>query len=417
MALSHASRTVLQAALLLGILTGISRAAGDVPATAEIPGAAAEDIAAAVRLLRSEDYAMRAEATQILINFGEAAIGPVAKAAESGDLETSSRCLEILKRMRTGTGNSKSFSAAEKALEQLAKSRNKSVAQRAAAITWKPDPNEARNLVFGAAGFRGRVVIAGAPAIVPAPAVPVDPRTFQREVTVVENEKRIVLRETVGRELNVKVTEMVEGKPKTTEYKAANSAELRTKHPRAYEWYVKHLRGKPFQQVANQKPLAGPRPAAPVPVPAGPNVQIQIAQGGAAGNFRMQVTNVNGKRQVEVEENGKKTSISDESGKNIQVKVTESKDGKETSREYNAADIEELKKKHPEGAQLYEKYAKPQANGIRAVGNGGVIQIEAEAVEQAIPAQAIPARALPIRINRRLPEQNIEQPAIPAQRP
>jgi hypothetical protein len=90
---------------------------------------------------------------------------------------------------------------------------------------------------------------------------------------------------------------------------------------------------------------------------------------------------VNGVKEIQVEESGKKVKINDDPAKGIKLEVTETKDGKETTQKYEAKDAAELKTKHPEAHKLYEEYTKQPAG----------IQIRGFAVPGAIPPGAIPA--------------------------
>lgn len=131
--------------------------------------------------------------------------------------------------------------------------------------------------------------------------------------------------------------------------------------------------------------LSPPKPAPQVPpglVPGrigGAQIQIQVV-GGAGGNFKRSVKDVNGVKEIEAEENGKKVKIVDDPAKGIKLEVTETKDGKETTQKYEAKDAAELKTKHPEAHKLYEEYSKQPAG----------IQIRGFAVPGAIPPGALP---------------------------
>ncbi len=116
--------------------------------------------------------------------------------------------------------------------------------------------------------------------------------------------------------------------------------------------------------------LSPPKPAPQVPQGIAPGrigaaqIQIQVV-GGAGGNVKkVTVKDVNGVKEIEAEENGKKVKISDDPAKGIKLEVTETKDGKETTQKFEAKDAAELKTKHPEAHKLYEEYSKQPA-GIR----------------------------------------------------
>lgn len=106
--------------------------------------------------------------------------------------------------------------------------------------------------------------------------------------------------------------------------------------------------------------LSPPKPAAQIPPGVFPG-RIQIV-GGAGGNFKkVSIKDVNGVKEIEAEENGKKVKINDDPAKGIKLEVTETKDGKETTQKYEAKDAAELKTKHPEAHKLYEEYSKQPA--------------------------------------------------------
>jgi hypothetical protein len=109
--------------------------------------------------------------------------------------------------------------------------------------------------------------------------------------------------------------------------------------------------------------LSPPKPAAPVPPGIVPG-RIQIVGGAGVNVKKMSVKDVNGVKEIEAEENGKKVKINDDPAKGIKLEVTETKDGKETTQKYEAKDAAELKTKHPEAHKLYEEYSKQPA-GIR----------------------------------------------------
>jgi hypothetical protein len=116
-------------------------------------------------------------------------------------------------------------------------------------------------------------------------------------------------------------------------------------------------------------------------------VQIQV---GGAGASRRSMKNVNGVKEIEAEENGKKVKITDDPKNGIKIEATSKKDGKDVTEKYEAKDAKELEKKHPEGYKLYKEYAENQGGmgAIQLQIQGGGIQI--------IPGQgAIPLPQLP----------------------
>ncbi len=299
-------------------------------------------IAAWIDQLDSPNFRQRREATRRLIEAGKAAIGPVAEQADTDNLERASRCIDILGRLAASEDEA-TEQAARKALEALSRSKHNSVAQRAAAVLKKPkdlqlaDP---ANPAGGNAAIRVQIV-GGGVRVLPG----LQPK---REVKVEEDGKTIHIQETVGKEIVVRVTDKA---GKTAEYKARHLAELKKKHPEAYRLYLKHMRA---------------HPAIPVP---------------ARGNLAVTVSNVNGNRQINIADGARKIRISDTNGKDIRVEVTEDVDGKTKTSQYQAKDLDELKKKHPEIAKLYERYAKP---------GGAVANIQIQAGPAVLPVPLLP---------------------------
>jgi len=307
----------------------------ETPISAPTPATEAE-IAGWVGDLGSNSFPTRRTATRQLLKSGSQAVAPVASAAETDDLELASRCIDILKALYQ-SGNAAANDIAEDALKQLSKSQRASVAQRATDAVKKPVstvPNVGLRRVqiqIRIGRLRNRPI-----RVAPAGGIQIG-GIFQREFKVEENGKKISIKELMGREVVVTVTEKVDGKEKTTVYKARNSAELKQQHPEAYKLYLKHMRG------------AGAPRFRPVVVPLPARVQLR--------NITIRQTNNNGNRVTDVEIDGKKIHISDTQGKNIVVQVTEKVGGQVKTSEYKAKDLADLKKKHPEAAKLYEQYA------------------------------------------------------------
>lgn len=152
----------------------------------------------------------------------------------------------------------------------------------------------------------------------------------------------------------------------------------------------------PSESVARRAKeiVSPPKPQPPIPNAPNPRIggaRIQIQVGNAGANFkRVSVKNVNGVKEIEAEETGRKVKIVDDPANGIKLELTETKDGKETTKKYEAKNADELKTKHPEAHKLYEEYAKGpagiQIQGIQIGGIGG-----------ALPAIPGAGRAAPIR--------------------
>lgn len=347
--LASFSMALVLAANSVGASTSYSADTAEVQAEAENE----TDFSKLIGDLKNGNFKARRLATMKLVAAGKPAIEPVSKAAVGADLETATRCIEILKALQKSK-DAATKAAAIKSLTKLSKSEDRSVAQRAAAAIVKPKP-----AVPGNNPFNIRIQVRAVRPVVRAVRPPaVQARGVEREVNVEENGKKIHIKEIFGREIVVKVTEKVGGKEKITETKAKNPIELRKQDRAAYELYRKHLRGVPPRVV------------------------------GAPQGFQIQAQNFNGKRKVNIDENGRKIHITDTNKKDITVRVTETVDGKEKTTESKGKDLADLKKKHPEAAKLFEKYANQQNNVIQLF--GGLRGIQIQGFPQLVPIPGNP---------------------------
>ncbi len=295
-----------------------------------------EQIARWVERLSSADFTIRRNAADELVRQGAAAVDAVANAVRNGDRETSLSGFEVLSRVLQSDDDAARTRATE-ALKSLAEARDAAIAQRARQLLDQPedvDKLRARNPGFGGLPFQIQIRQGGN-------GVPFD-QNGKRQVRTEDGGRKIEIDETRGEEIVVRVTETVEGREKTKEVKAGSLAELRQKDPDAFLLYRKHV-----LQAAGG-PVLG-------------NVQA-FAFGG--NQKQISVSNVNGERTINARENGKQVEISDRDGKNITVRVEEEANGKKQTNEYKAADLDELKQKHPDAAKLYEEYTQ-QAPGIQ----------------------------------------------------
>jgi hypothetical protein len=109
-----------------------------------------------------------------------------------------------------------------------------------------------------------------------------------------------------------------------------------------------------------------PPPTEPVFIPnrvpvrvAGRAMQIRIAGAKpAVGGLRIHTRIANGRTETQIEEKGtgRTTKIVQKAAGDIEMEVTETKNGKPVTQKYAAKDAAELKKKHPEAHKIYEKY-------------------------------------------------------------
>jgi hypothetical protein len=111
----------------------------------------------------------------------------------------------------------------------------------------------------------------------------------------------------------------------------------------------------------------------------------QLNIGGGATMKTMSVRNVNGVKEIETSEDGKTVKIQDDPAQGIKIEITEKENGKETTKKYEAKNVDDLKKNHPAGYELFKKYGgEQQGNGIQLNMN-----------LQALPGNAIPGNAMP----------------------
>lgn len=102
--------------------------------------------------------------------------------------------------------------------------------------------------------------------------------------------------------------------------------------------------------------------AVPIRVMAG---GIRIAAGAPGGvGRRVTIQNANGQKTITVEEANRKIKIEDAGPGGIKMEITETKDGKETTRKVEAKDADDLKKKDPDAHKIFEEF-KQQGNAIQ----------------------------------------------------
>jgi len=140
--------------------------------------------------------------------------------------------------------------------------------------------------------------------------------------------------------------------------------------------------------------LAPPKPVPPPAFPkrgirAIPQIQLQIK--GQAGAKGITIRDLNGVRDIEVKEKDRSIKIHDDPNKGIQIQITETKDGKQVIKKYEAKNAEELKKKHPEAHKIYQQYAK----GVGAQIKFGNIQIQGVPRIQIAPFKIPNNQAIP----------------------
>lgn len=138
--------------------------------------------------------------------------------------------------------------------------------------------------------------------------------------------------------------------------------------------------------------------------------RVVIAGAAVGGGVETKIKVENGVKTTEVKDKERQVKIVDDPDKGLQMEVTETKDGKETTQKYEAKNAEELKTKNAEAHKLYEKYS--QRGAEIKIGGFGLVPM---AVPLPIaPIGPVPAIA-PARLAPRLPAVPID-PAAPAKK-
>jgi hypothetical protein len=293
------------------------------------------------------------EATEKLLQIGQPAVAPLAKAVEVDDAAVVTRCFDVLGRLLVSE-DPKTAEATQKAIEKLTESEIDIVGRRARTTLRLKEILRRREAML---------------KDIP-PAVLVGRAT---RMTTVEDGKTIQLERDANGAFSGTIKETIDGKDQETEIQAANEKELEQKFPDAH---------KAFQKQEQRLPQVGgvpvPNPAIPPGIPrAGIRINGQFL--GGAGGQSVKISVTNNKRHIESQNGDEKVEITDIAGKDIELKHTRTVDGKSKTDEYKAADLDELKKKHPEAAKLYEKHAANNLNFGGAGGAGGAIQLQVRA--------------------------------------
>ena len=117
------------------------------------------------------------------------------------------------------------------------------------------------------------------------------------------------------------------------------------------------------------------------PVIRGAGIQIQVA-GNIGGARRVSTRrDANGKLEIEAEENGKKTKITKQPDGSIEMEITETVNGKETTKKHSAKNYDELKMKDAEAAKIYDQY-----------NAGGVGNIQIQGFAPGLPVPGLPGQ-------------------------
>lgn len=278
------------------------------------------------------------EQSEELLRIGQPAVAPLTKAAEVDDAAVVTRCFDVLGRLLVSE-DQETAKAAQDALEKLSKSEIDIVGRRArTTLRIKGVLRQREALLQGAA--QGRAA----------------------NLTTVENGRQIQLRRAADGSFSGTIKETVNGKDQETPIVAASEKELEEKFPDAHKAY--------------QKQQKGPANAA------GAGIRINGQQIGGPGVQSLKFNMINDKRHIEAVAGDEKVEITDTNGKDIELKHTRRVDGKSKTDEFKADDLDDLKKKHPDAAKLYEKYVAGPNAGV-----GGGFQFQIGGVGAARPVQ------------------------------
>ncbi len=278
------------------------------------------------------------EQTEKLLKIGRPAVAPLAKAAEVDDAAVVTRCFDILGRLLVSE-DQETAKAAQEAIQKLSKSEMDIVGRRArTTLRIKEVLRQREALLQGAA--QGRAA----------------------NLTTTENGRKIQLRRAADGSFSGTMKETIDGKEQETPITAGSEKELEEKFPDAHKAYQKH-----------QRPAANA---------AGAGIRINGQLIGGPGVQSLKFNMVNDKRHIEAVAGDEKVEITDTNGKDIELKHTRRVDGKSKTDEFKADDLDDLKKKHPDAAKLYEKYAAGPNLGV-----GGGIQMQIGGIGAPRPVQ------------------------------
>ncbi len=189
-----------------------------------------DDIAQLVAQLDADEFTVRQQASEKLAELGGEAVDELQAAAVGTSLEVTSRAIQILEQWMSAPEPALR-NQAKAALDQLAKSDSPSAARRAQRVL-ETAPSTAIANPFG---NRIQVQIQMRAAAV---------QRGKRAVQVQANGKHIAIEIDQAGKIKMSVTEKKDGKDVTEKYEADNAADLKKKHPAAYELYQKYAERK-----------------------------------------------------------------------------------------------------------------------------------------------------------------------------
>jgi hypothetical protein len=258
--------------LCLGVAARADDAAGPVPETSAADIAA--DIAKLIPRLDDAEFSQRQAASQELMEAGKTVFPQLEKAALEGSREASGRALDILKTHFT-RGDDDTKQAAKAALERLAKSSNAGAAQRANDVLNPPKLPDPLNAQFGAlpiirgANIQIQVAAGNIPAM--RRSVTIKDINGQREIEVVENDKKTKIIKSPNGSIEAEITEKQNGKEVTRKVQAKDLDDLKKKDADAAKIYEQYSQNG----IGNIQIQAGFAPGLPG-IPNAPNLPAEV---------------------------------------------------------------------------------------------------------------------------------------------
>jgi hypothetical protein len=157
-------------------------------------------------------------------------------------------------------------------------------------------------------------------------------RNGERTIEVSRGEETIQIKDSSGKQISVRHTRSVDGKPVTDVYEAADLDALKKAHPKGAELY------REFTE----------REAAPVWPPAG-----RRANGFLTGALQPLI----GDRRIRATLRGQHVEIHDRFGRQIRMRVRRQSPADSPVEEFSAESVEELRKTSTAAADLFEQLA------------------------------------------------------------
>ncbi len=253
---------IVCAATTLWTTRGIVFADSPAPEPSKKTAATPDDLHQWAKQLDCDSFAKREEAAKRLFDVGDAAIDPLAKAADGKSMEATTAAIDILRRLSQSTDKSTS-DGAKAALEKLSKSSHSATANLAKEALAPPKSPSAQlagpngPIQFGGGiQLGGNLQIGGGQIQIfggnlqamqggGLQVFQLQGSNGQQTIDVDENGRKVHIEEDPSG-VEVRVTKTENGQDKVEKYKAKNAAELKQKFPEAsklYEQYAQNGAG------------------------------------------------------------------------------------------------------------------------------------------------------------------------------